>query len=200
MRPFLHFRGLPLLVSTACSVMALHGVGMAANVGPDQRLNLTVSPAIPSHCEMMNSVENSSISEVPARIQVMKAAGKMRIRCMSNDGMYRGAVEVSSKFDPAGGIVSIPWTVFAVATNIASDFDEDMAKTVSSEVKYPEHINVPMTIMTKYAPIPDAEPVDQAETIANQPQPDITVPPATQTHAKKRRSNVHHYTTVDSHS
>lgn len=190
----------------ATAFMAAAAPALAANVGPDQRISLSTSPNMPAHCEFMNGAEHNTVAGVPARIQIMKSNGVMHVRCMSNDGLYRGAVEVKTKFAGAAGIVSIPWTAFAIVDNITNDFDEDMANSVSSSVQYPSHIVVPVSIIGGVEPIPDAHTATAEDAVANQPLPDVEeavpgdappVPPVR--HAKKHKI-VHHYHTQDSHS
>ena len=176
----------------------------AANVGPDQRISLSTSPNMPAHCEFMNGAEYNTVTGVPARIQIMKSNGVMRVRCMSNDGLYRGAVEVKTKFAGAAGIASIPWTAFSIVDNVTNDFDDDMANSVSSSVQYPSRIVVPVTMINGGRIIPDAQVATDEDAVANQPLPDVeeaapesASPPV---HHVRKHKVVHHYHTQDSHS
>lgn len=191
------------LCGAAMIAMTSANAALAANVGPDQRITLTTSPNMPSHCEFMNGSENNTVTGVPARIQIMKSNGTLRVRCMSNDGLYRGAVKVKSKFAGAAGIASIPWTAFSIVDNVTNDFDEDMANSVSSSIQYPSRIVVPMEIIGGVPPIPDAQPATAEDAVANQPLPDIEEATPVTTHAAPRAKKhrvVHHYHTQDSHS
>lgn len=187
------------------SLLALCAFGILAAApafadgpGPDQNIMIKTDPEIASHCIISNAAGSTVVPNTPRKVNVMKAAGKTTIRCLSNDGMWHGLMVTKAKADGWETFISIPWTVFRGAGDIGDSFESrgGVKSTFADSVRYPDTIVVKLS--TEMQEIKEAEYGSEEDAIANQPYPDVEQPAATPapkaTKKVKHKKQVYHVT------
>ena len=186
-----------LLAGSMMYPMASHANSVQ---GPDQMVDIITTPseAGSSHCEIINKSGHQIVYRTPTKLDIMKAVGLTDIQCESSDGMWVGHIQLKAKFDGSfEGIVNLPFTGLFAMNNVLNDFSDPIGGDtgIGNAVKYPDRIIIPMH--SRVERIGDAQPVDQAQAIANAPEP-AAVPERHVSHHVKKVVKAHH--TEESHS
>lgn len=183
---------LALCLSLGSTGLMMSPLAKADGIGPDQNITIKTDPAIASHCIITNSAGSTAVQTTPRKVNVMKSAGVTTIRCLSNDGMWHGLMKTKAKADGWNTFISIPWTIFRGAGDVADGFQTrgGAETTIADSVKYPDVVTVKLT--TEMQEIQDAQPGTEEEAIANQPYPDVEpeqVLPSHQAHHKVKKTH-----------
>lgn len=187
-----HRVGIAALVCAAAALTTPQS--RAATIGKDQVVLITTSPAVPSHCFFKNDAGAWSTYTTPEHLSVQKALGTTVVECESENGHYRGKLEIKPGPSPES-LVDAPVGALYGASEALNGFSRSTQTMGGYFSRYDNTIVVPMKKVWDEVTSPAVASPEETmmaapvvPTPASALQPAVTTEPAKPVHHVRHRA------------